>query len=331
MNKSLLIVFFIILGLVLAVANLLFGSELLSLSEIFSAISDANHQWHSIVYSIRLPKMLTAVLVGASLPIAGMLLQTLFQNPIASPSILGISAMSGLGTALLIFVAEFFLIGGIVTNAWIVVLFSAVGAVFGLFLISIISYKIKNNASILIIGLILASLSSALISTLQYFSGSDKIKEYFMWTLGSFEGLSWEQIGVFCIITVSCLIFCLLILKQLNVLHLGESYAETLGVRVSSLRTIAIIISGILTAVVTSFVGPIAFLGLIIPHISRLLFKTTNHNWLFPANILVGIAFTLLINLSGSIFAVVFPINIITSFIGAPLAIFIIVRQSKYM
>ncbi|APD05787.1 vitamin B12 import system permease protein BtuC [Flavobacteriaceae bacterium UJ101] len=331
MNKSLLVVLFIVLGLTFAMLNLLFGSESLSVSEVFSALTDPNHEWYSVLYNIRLPKMITAILVGSSLPVAGMLLQTLFQNPIASPSILGISSMAGLGTALLIFVSEFFIAGGIITNSWIIVLFSALGAIFGLFLISMISYKINNNASILVIGLILASLSSAIISTLQYFSSSDKIKDYFMWTLGSFEGLSWNQIGVFFIVIVLCLIFCVLILKQLNVLHLGESYAETSGVQVGSLRIITIVISGLLTAVVTSFVGPIAFLGLIIPHISRLLFKTTNHNWLLPANILIGIAFTLLINLSSTFFTVALPINIITSFIGAPLAIFIIVKQSKFM
>ncbi len=331
MNRSLLVLLFFLLSLLFAVFNLLFGSELLTLSETFSALFNSHHEWHSVVYNIRLPKMLTATLVGLSLPVAGMLLQTLFQNPIASPSILGISSMAGLGAALLIFVSEFFLVGGIITSSWIIILFSALGAVFGLFLISMISYKINDNASILVIGLILASLSGALISMLQYFSSSDKIKDYFIWTMGSFEGLSWEQIGVFFIVAMLCLIFCVLILKQLNVLHLGENYAETSGVRVGNLRMVTILISGVLTAVVTSFVGPIAFLGLIIPHVSRLLFKTTDHNWLLPANILIGIAFTLLINLSSSVFTVALPVNIITSFIGAPLAIFIIIRQSKYM
>ncbi len=330
MNRTLLTVLLFLLSLLFAVFNLLFGSELLTLSETFFALFDSYHEWHSVVYNIRLPKMLTAALVGLSLPVAGMLLQTLFQNPIASPSILGISSMAGLGAALLIFVSEFFLVGGIITNSWIIILFSALGAILGLFLISMISYKINNNASILVIGLILASLSGALISMLQYFSSSDKIKDYFIWTMGSFEGLSWEQIGVFFIVAMLCLIFCVLILKQLNVLHLGESYAETSGVQVGNLRIITILISGVLTAVVTSFVGPIAFLGLIIPHVSRLLFKTTDHNWLLPANVLIGIVFTFLINLSSSVF-IVLPVNIITSFIGAPLAIFIIIRQSKYM
>ncbi|MFV0237074.1 MAG: FecCD family ABC transporter permease [Flavobacteriales bacterium] len=319
------------MGLTFAILNLLLGSKSLTISEAFFALTDSDHNWHSIIYNIRLPKMITGVLVGASLPVAGMLLQTLFQNPIASPSILGVSSMAGLGVALLIFTSEFFFIGGIIINSWMIVLFSTLGAVFGLSLISIISYKINNNASILVIGLILASLSSAIISTLHYFSTSDKIKDYFMWTLGSFEGLLWDQIVVFFIVISLCLIFCVFILKSLNVLHLGESYAETSGVRVGSIRVVTVLISGILTAVVTSFVGPIAFLGLIIPHISRLLFKTTNHNWLLPANILIGITFTLLINLSGSFFTVALPINIITSFLGAPLAIFIIVKQSKYM
>lgn len=331
LNRSLLVVLFIVLSLILAVLCLLVGSEWLTLSEAFFALIDSHHEWHPIVYNIRLPKMVTAVLIGSSLSVAGMLLQTLFQNPIASPSILGISSMAGLGTALLIFVSEFFLVGGMITNSWIIVLFSALGAIVGLFLISIISYKINNNTSILIIGLILASLSGAIISTLQYFSSSDKIKDYFMWTLGSFEGLSWEQIGVFFVVIILCLIFCVLILKQLNVLHLGENYAETSGVRVGNLRIITIVLSGILTAVVTSFVGPIAFLGLIIPHVSRLLFRTTNHNWLLPANILIGVTFTLLINFSNSLFTIALPVNIITSFIGAPLAIFIIIKQSKYM
>ncbi len=331
LNKKVLILLFFVLSLVFAGLSLLSGSEWLSVSEVFSALFDSNHQWYSILFHIRLPRMVTAALVGVSLPVAGMLLQTLFQNPIASPSILGISSMAGLGTALLIFVSSFFLIDGVVTNSWMIVLFSGLGAILGLFLISAVSYQINNNASILVIGLILASLSGAIISTLQYFSNSEKIKDYFIWTLGSFEGLSWEQIGVFFIVIFFCLIFCVLILKQLNVLHLGENYAETLGVRVGNLRIITIVLAGLLTATVTSFVGPIAFLGLIIPHIARLLFKTTNHNWLLLANILIGAAFTLLINVSSSFFVVAFPINIITSFIGAPLAIFIIIRQAKYM
>lgn len=331
LNKKVLILVFLVLSLAFAGLSLLSGSEWLSVSEVFSALFDSNYEWHSIVVHIRLPRMVTAALVGVSLPVAGMLLQTLFQNPIASPSILGVSSMAGLGTALLIFVSEFFLVGGAITNSWLIVLFSGIGAVVGLFLISAISYRINNNASVLVIGLILASLSGAIISTLQYFSNSEKIKDYFIWTLGSFEGLSWEQIGVFFIVIVLCLLFCVLILKQLNVLHLGENYAETLGVKVGNLRVVTIILAGLLTAVVTSFVGPIAFLGLIIPHMARLLFRTTNHNWLLPANIVLGVAFTLFINVSSSFFVVAFPINIITSFIGAPLAIAIIVKQAKFM
>ncbi len=308
----------------------MFGSETLSVLDVFSSLADSEHEWNSIMYNIRLPKMITSILVGTSLPVAGMLLQTLFQNPIASPSILGISSMSGLGMALLIFLSSFFLPDEI-TNSWMIVLFSGIGAIIGLLLISFVSYKVNNNSSVLIIGLILSSLSSAIISTLQYFSSSDKIKDYFIWTLGSFEGLSWEQIGVFSLVVFIAIMLCAMILKQLNVLHLGENYAETSGVKVANLRIVTIIVSGLLTASVTSFVGPIAFLGLIIPHISRLIFRTTNHNWLLPANIFIGITFTLMINLSGFLFVVQLPFNIITSFIGAPLAIFFIMKQSKFM
>lgn len=328
-SKSFYIIALVLLIVVLFCLNIAIGYQKFSISEVLG-FYHANSPAHDIVMNIRLPRIITAMLVGMSLPVAGMMLQTMFNNPIADSSVLGVSSMAGLGNALLIFLGDFFVAEGIVTNSWLAILFGSIGAVVGLLAISGISYKLANNASVLVVGLIFSSLASALIGMFQYFSSSEKIKDFLLWSMGSLDSLSWEKILAFATTVLICLLVSILTLKQLNILLLGEKYAETMGVKVSNFRRMIILITGVLTATVTVFVGPIAFLGFFIPHIARSIFRTTNHNWLFPANILIGISFLLIINLLQIVLPIV-PINVLMSIIGAPMVIGVIIKQSKFM
>jgi len=293
-----------------------------------------NEVWSIILENFRLPKAITATLAGSALAISGLQMQTLFRNPLAGPFILGISSGAGLGVALVIFLG--ISIGGFIElsgigRSWLLVGASAVGSFLVLSMVLLASFRIRSGMSLLIIGLMFGSAASALVSILQYFSQAENIQSYVIWSFGSLGSLSWSELSVFAPIVFSALLLSLLLSKQLNTLLLGEDYAESMGLKLKTARMLIIICTSILAGTVTAFCGPIAFIGLAIPHIARMLFNTGNHLLLTPLVILLGaialLAFDIIAQLPGQ--QETLPINAITSLFGAPFVIWLILRRSN--
>jgi len=316
--------------------NLLFGSVAIPLDAFLNYFGSHsnNNIYHTIITESRLPQALTAILVGASLSVAGLLMQTLFRNPLAGPGILGVSSGASLG------VAVFTLIGGVtlssvfgfVINEMNLIFAASMGSFLALGLILLFSKHVKNNVSLLIIGLMIGYLSSSLIGFLQFISHQQQIHSFVLWGLGSFSNVSSDQIVVLGIFSILGIFLSFLFIKPLNLLLLGENYASNLGINIKRTRFYLILIAGILTAVSTAYAGPIAFIGLAVPHLSRLIFKESDHSILLPGIVLTGIAISLACNLISKIPGLdqAIPINTVTSLFGAPLVVYFIIKNNRF-
>ncbi|WP_420833279.1 FecCD family ABC transporter permease [Tenacibaculum bernardetii] len=326
---SVMLVFFLFL-------NISLGSVSIPIDDIFNALIGgvaSKDSWQTIILNFRLPKAVTAIMVGSGLSICGLLMQTLFRNPLAGPFVLGISSGASLGVALLILGSGLF--GGIFVSIafsnWALAIAASLGSFFVLFAVIIAANKVRNTMSILIIGLMFGSLTSAVISVLSYFSEAEQIQQYMFWSFGSLGNLTWTELTVFGIIYSIGILGTFSIIKPLNSFLLGENYAKSLGINIKKSRNIILLITSLLTGVITAFSGPIAFIGLAVPHISKMIFSTSNHKTLLPATALLG-AIVLLIcdaiaQLPTSEFTL--PINAITSLFGAPVVIWLLVRKKK--
>ena len=290
--------------------------------------------WQYIVSHARLPQAITALLAGASLATSGLLLQTLFRNPLAGPSILGISDGANLGVAAVMLylggsLGQFadWPIGGYVA----VILAAFAGACVILGLIIYFSAKVRNNVMLLIIGIMIGYLASSVISILNYYASSDRVHAFVMWGLGNFSGVSLSQLPFFAVCSVAGLLLALLLIKPLNALLLGEMYAANLGVPIKRTRILILLCTGLLTATTTAFCGPISFIGLAVPHVARLLLGTSNHKMLVPVTMLTGSCVALLCNLllvvPGS--DMILPLNAVTPMLGAPVIIYVIVNRKN--
>ena len=293
-----------------------------------------NQVWSNILVNFRIPKALTSILAGGALAISGLQMQTLFRNPLAGPFILGISSGAGLGVALVIFLGVWF--GGFlaltgVGRSWVLVAASGLGSFLVLSVVLVASLKIRSGISLLIIGLMFGSAVSALVSILQYFSQAENIQAYVIWTFGSLGSLSWDEIGVMGPIILIALICSFLLSKPLNALMLGENYAETMGLNLKRSRVLIILNTSVLAGTVTAFCGPIAFIGLAVPHIARMLFNTGNHRLLTPLVILLGGILLLLFDMIAQLPGMqeTLPINAVTSLFGAPFVIWLILKRSN--
>jgi len=290
--------------------------------------------WQHILFSFRIPKSFTAILTGSGLSLVGLLMQTLFRNPMAGPSVLGISSGAGLGVALLVMGGG--VIGGFSVDGFNLNLSILLAAILGAFIvlsiILLLGSKIKNTLSILIIGLMLGALTTSVVSILAYFTKAEQLQQYMFWGFGSLGHLSSKELVLFSFFILIGILAVIPLLKPLNSLLLGENYAQNMGVNIKQLKRNVLLIAGVLTGVITAFVGPIAFIGLAIPHIARLLFNTSNHKVLVPAVLLIG-AIVLLIcdSIAQLPFSEqVIPINAITSLFGAPLVIWLLIRKKNY-
>ena len=330
-----LLVLLVLLGFVL---NLLVGSVKIPAADVFTILfSDstdlavAHPSWPFIVVETRLPQAITAMLCGAALGVSGLLLQTAFRNPLAGPSIFGISNGAGLGVAIVMLA-----LGGSVSTAlfsvsgFMAIMLSAfIGAMLVTGVIFFFSTIVRNNVLLLIIGIMVGYLSSSAISLLNYFATKAAVHSYLMWGMGSFNHLPLEYIPFFSISVVVGLVAAVLLAKPLNALLLGEQYAENLGVNTRRVRNWLLVITGILTAVCTAYCGPIAFLGLAVPHIARLLLGSENHRHLLPTTILIGALVALLCNwvchMPGE--GGFLPLNAVTPLIGAPVVIYVILKK----
>ncbi len=337
-QTSLIIILCIVLLLVLMVLNLTLGSINIPIHEfkaIFLSSDNANTVYSNIVFKTRLPQTIVSIGAGMALGISGLLMQTLFRNPLAGPSILGISSGSSLGVAFaMLFTGN--ILGLSFTNmgAWGdfgAIVSSLLGAAAVMFLIMFISNHIGGTLSVLIIGVMIGYLSSSLVSLLKYYSPEEDVHNYVIWGLGSFSRMAPARAWVFFIVTVVLSFSSIFLNKPLNLLALGDRYAANLGLKIKSARLAIIAWSGILVAIVTSFCGPIIFIGVAVPHLAKLLSKTSNHLLLVINTCLIGGATALLCNLMARLPGVEneLPINSVTAFIGAPVVIWVIWNRRK--
>ena len=278
----------------------------------------------------RIPKAVTALLAGTALSIAGLQMQTFFRNPLAGPYVLGISSGAGLGVALLVLAGSIIGFSGYVVGVWATIIAASAGAVLVLVLMSLTAWKVRDSMTLLIVGLMFGSAVSALIAVLAFFADAEQLKMFTIWSMGSLGSTQSEQLIGFILAIVVGLIPVLAMLKSYNAMLLGENYASSMGVNVNKLRWAMIVSTGILAGSATAFCGPIAFIGIAVPHMARLLFRTSDHKVLLPASALIGMGVLLfcdtLAQLPGSVQTL--PINAVTSLIGSPMVIWLIMRRN---
>ena len=323
------------LGILLFILNLFVGSVTIPFSDLFNVFfgSEMNLTVSTIVLDYRLPQAVTALFAGAALSVAGLLMQTLFRNPLADPSMLGISSGAGLGVAITILLTG--ILGGSALSTmgiWSnlgVSLAAFVGATLVLMLILGFSSRVRNMTTLIIIGLMVSYLAGSLTDIMKFFSMKEDIHAFVIWGMGSFSAVGTSKLTFFSISIIIGLFASLFMSKNLNIILLGDLYAENLGVNVKRNNLFIILVSGYLTAIVTAYCGPIAFLGLAIPHLTRFIFKTSDHRILVPAVMLIGMVVSLLCNLVARMpgFEGNLPINAVTAFIGAPIVIWVILRK----
>lgn len=316
--------------------NLSLGSVSIPIKSIFTTLIGGdlqNDTWRDIIITYRLPKALTAILVGSGLGVSGLLMQTLFRNPLAGPFVLGISSGASLGVALIIMGASLFggLASFLLASKWSLVIAASLGSFLVLLAVMLVSVKVRDTMAILIIGLMFASLTAAVVSVLSYFASAEQLQQYIFWGFGSLGDLDWNELLVLASVCTIGVLLSILSIKSLNTFLLGENYAKSLGLNIQRSRMTIIIATSLLAGTITAFAGPIAFIGLAIPHMTRQIFNTSNHKLLIPAVMLFG-AIVLLIcdsiaQLPTSDYTL--PINAITSIIGAPVVIWLLVRKRK--
>ncbi len=327
-------VIFIGLG---ALLLLFFGLDVCSGSVWLWPFGDLSDMEYNILHAIRLPKALTAIMAGASLSVAGLIMQTLFRNPLAGPYTLGVSSGASLGVAFLT------MLGGVLSTfnfpygvsrseelSTIGLPISAVlGASLVLLLVLAVSKRVTSNVSLLIVGMMFGSIAGALVSLLQNFANPDALKLFIVWTLGSLSSVGWADMGMLVPVLLLGTLFVLLSLKPLNGLLLGEDYARGLGINVSRTRLFVVLATGLLAGGVTAFCGPIAFIGVAVPHIARGLFHTSNHRITIPASALIGACLLLVCDVLCSLFIYPLPISTVSALFGAPVIIWIILKNNK--
>lgn len=323
-----------IMVLLFFVVSLLIGSVSIPVSETFRILigeESVKPSWQYIVIESRLPQAVTAMLCGASLAVCGLILQTAFRNPLAGPSIFGVNSGAGLGVALvMLFFGGSVSAGTVSIGGFMAVLLAAFAGAMGVMaLIFFFSTLVRSHVMLLIVGIMIGYMAGSAISLLNFFATDEGVKSYMVWGMGSFGGVSLKMLPTFSVISLITLAVSLALVKPLNALVLGDRYAENLGVNIIRVRNWLLLVTGVLTAVITAFCGPVAFIGLAVPHIARLVLGTDNHRVLLPATILTGSAVALLCNIltvlpgEGGII----PLNAITPLIGAPVVIYVILSR----
>jgi len=322
----------------LALLNLTVGSVPIPFSDVAHTLMGndcGNEVYTRIVMQTRLPQTLTAIACGAGLSLAGLQMQTLFRNPLAGPSVLGISSAASLGVAFVVLLSgslggsllsRFGFIGNVALTVSAIV-----GSLLAMLLIIWLSRRVEGRATLLIVGVLIGYIASAIIGVLKYFSSEEDIRTYVIWGLGSFSRVTGGQVTLFVSTMAVLCPLSILLAKPLNALLLGERYAANLGINVRQTRTVIICSAGVLTAITTAYCGPIMFLGLAVPHISRGIFRTADHRILLPATLFAGSALALVCNLVARLPGMegALPINSVTALIGAPVALSILLHRKK--
>lgn len=332
-------IFFLISGLILLVLclllNISLGSVSIPVGEIWDGILFDSWQKSAreqIILHYRLPKALVAIFAGIGLSLSGLQMQTFFRNPLAGPFVLGISSGAGLGVAILMLAGSAFgfVFAGEGLSPWAIVFSGTMGAGLVLVLVSLVAWKVRDSMTLLIVGLMFGSAVSAVVSVLSYFSGAEALKLFTIWSLGSLGGLGWMQVSILGLVILVGILPLLLSVKSFNAMLMGERYARSMGINPERLRWQMILSTGLLAGSITAFCGPIAFIGIAVPHLARMLTKTADHRVLFPVSGLIGAILLLLCDTLGQLpgSAQTLPINAVTSLIGAPIVIGLVLRKN---
>ncbi len=322
----------------LAIVNLLIGSIKIPVADICRILlgdSSESEIWQNIIWKARLPQVLTAIVAGAGLAVSGLQMQTVFCNPLAGPSVLGISNGSALGVAFVVLLSG--KIGGVALSRLgylgdaAMSVAAIIGALAVMMLIVWIAQKVKGNVTLLIIGVMIGYLANAIIGVLKFLSPEEDVKAFVVWGLGSFSRVSGDEMILFVVLMCILLPLACLLVKPMNLLLLGDRYASNLGLNIRRARTLVIVSSGILVAIVTAYCGPIMFIGLAVPHLTRAIFRTSDHRILMPATALCGAALALACNFIARMpgFEGALPVNSVTALVGAPVIAFVIFRRRK--
>lgn len=313
----------------LFMTDLIWGSIYIPFKDFISIVLGGNNAGSvnaEIILNFRLPKAITAIITGASLSVAGLLMQTLFRNPLADPYILGVSSGAGLGVAVTMMSASLLPVIWI-SSGWGVIVSAIIGASLVLLLVIAVSFKLNNSVSLLIVGIMFGTIAGSIVSILQNFSNPDAIKLYVLWTFGSLSAVSWENLRLLVPVVMGGLVLAFALHKRSDGLLLGENYANGLGVNIRQTRILIVIATGILAGSITAFTGPIAFVGVAVPHIARGIFKTATHKVLIPASMLTGAILILICDIITQLPAYALPINTVSALFGAPVIIWIILRR----
>lgn len=325
---------FVVLGMAfvaLAIVDMLVGPEAIPVGEVVASLwGDVSEEYATIIYKIRMPKVIVAIVAGMALSASGLLMQTLFRNPLAGPYVLGINSGASLGVALFTLAMPMVAVGapwlynmGVTGMAWI-------GSAAILLLIMALSRRIKSISVILILGMMLGSAISAVVGILQYMGTEESLKAFVVWTMGSLTNVTTNQLYIFVPVVVVGLVLSIVAVKSLNMLLLGESNARTIGLRVGVSRTIIFLATTLLAGTVTAYCGPIGFVGLAMPHLARMTFRTSDHRVLMPAAMMWGAVAMLLCCLLSDVIArysVMLPVNTITALLGVPIIVFVVLRN----
>ena len=332
-SRTAVFVILFVLLLLLTVADLCWGSIAIPLKDILAAFGkkESAGVLGEIVLNYRLPKVLTAIVAGSALSVSGLMMQTLFRNPLAGPDVLGVNAGASLGVAALTMFASTLSGFALGLGSWGLILAAITGALLVLLLVLFVSARIPDLVSLLIVGMMFGNISGAIVSMLQSLSNPDLLKIFVVWTFGSLSGVTWSMMPVLVLLVLTGLIMAYMMQKNMNAMLLGERYARGLGVRLNSMRFTMILSTALLAGSVTAFAGPIAFIGITTPHIARGLFKTWDHTILLPAVMLCGSILLIACDLvaQSAIFNNSLPINAVTALVGAPLIIWIILKNNR--
>lgn len=334
--------YFALLGgavIVLFLANIALGSVHIPFKEIVNILlgdGSVNTAWQKIIINIRIPRAVTAILAGSALSVSGLQMQTLFRNPLAGPSVLGITSGASLGVAVVM------LAGGTITSifaiqqlsalgSWLIVGAASMGSAAVLLLILLISVKVRDNVTLLIIGLMIGNITIALVSIWQYFSRPEQIQDYLIWTFGSLGGVPLSQLWILATVTIIGVAFAVGLSKTLNGLLLGENYARSMGLSVTSARLWIIVSTSLLAGGITAFCGPIGFIGIAVPHLTRSLLGTNDHRILVPSTLLMGALLLLICDIIAQVpgYSTTLPISAITSLVGSPVVIWVIIKRKN--
>lgn len=334
-NKTYIFVLLIVLLIAAFIGDIFTGNATISVYEAWNALfnTSGNDIIDEIILNYRLPKAITAIIAGTSLSVSGLLMQTLFRNPLAGPDVLGVSAGAGLGVALLTMLSgsAIYPFISLMGSNMAQILAAIFGAAIVLLLILSVSSRIKDSVTILVLGMIFGYIAGAMITVLQSFANPDSLKLFVTWTFGSLGDVTWNRMPILLSIVLTVLIIVFFIMKALNSLLLGENYAVSAGLNVKRIRILIISIAAILTGAVTAFTGPIAFVGVVIPHFARSLFGTVNHRTILPATILLGSILMLTCDIVSQVPVSnrTLPINAVTALFGAPMIIWIVLKRKK--